>query len=434
MKRSIYALLALALSFTLATLLTVTTKSSVFSESYPAVVCPPTLSGLSSQISLSSRKTAFQRLSNRSTKTIPFNVLRYRVSKDSLVISATGVTPVVWQSRLGSWAGGAICSGPTSSQWFVGGSSDVTSRGRLIVINSGLSEAIVDVQAYSENGKQPLISLNLKPKSYTVVNLDSLATGDKSLTVHVLPRSGRINAFMIDELGAGLKSLGGDLVNPIISPSTTLVIPAIPNQIPKKGQKATGSHTLRVLTPSDIDAYISVELLSADGRFIPVGFNSRRISAGVVTELTLSPKISASAFAVRIKSDEPIVAAISSKVTVKGRKDFVWSTPTPALVPMAMAVTGLTPVIAFASDSIAVKVEVTYLNGKKTLATIKGSDIATWRVPNSARSITIIQASSQTYAGALVTSANGYGYLPISPGSLLTRVEIPRSNIRVLIP
>ena len=402
MKRSIYALLALALSFTLATLLTVTTKSSVFSESYPAVVCPPTLSGLSSQISLSSRKTAFQRLSNRSTKTIPFNVLRYPVSKDSLVISATGVTPVVWQSRAGSWAGGAICSGPTSSQWFVGGSSDVTSRGRLMVINSGLSEAIVDVQAYSENGKQPLVSLNLKSKSYIVLNLDSLATGDKSLTVHVLPRSGRINAFMIDELGAGLQSLGGDLVNPITSPSRTLVIPAIPNQIPKKGQKASGSHTLRVLTPSDVDANVTVELLSADGRFIPVGFNSRRISSGIVTELRLSPKISASAFAVRIKSDEPIVAAISSRVTVKGRKDFVWSTPTPALVPMAMAVTGLTPLIAFASDSIAVKVEVTYLNGKKSLATIKGSDIATWRVPNAARSITIIKASSETYAGALV--------------------------------
>ncbi len=434
MKRSIYALLALVLSFTLATLLTVTTKSSVFSESYPAVVCPPTLSGLSSQISLSSRKTAFQRLSNRSTKTIPFNVLRYPVSKDSLVISATGVTPVVWQSRAGSWAGGAICSGPASSQWFVGGSSDVTSRGRLMVINSGLSEAIVDVQAYSENGKQPLVSLNLKSKSYIVLNLDSLATGDTSLTVHVLPRSGRINAFMIDELGAGLQSLGGDLVNPITSPSRTLVIPAIPNQIPKKGQKASGSHTLRVLTPSDVDANVTVELLSADGRFIPVGFNSRRISSGIVTELRLSPKISASAFAVRIKSDEPIVAAISSRVTVKGRKDFVWSTPTPALVPMAMAVTGLTPLIAFASDSIAVKVEVTYLNGKKSLATIKGSDIATWRVPNAARSITIIKASSETYAGALVASANGYGYLPITPGSLLTRVEIPSSNIRVLIP
>ena len=434
MKRSIYAVLAVVLSFTLATLLTVTTKGSIFSESYPAVVCPPTLGGLSGQISLSSRKTQFQRLTNRSTKTIPFNALRYPVSKDSLVISATGVTPVIWQSRTGSWAGGAICSGPTSSQWFVGGSSDVTSRGRLIVINSGLSEAIVDVQAYSENGKQPLVSLNLKSKSYTVLALDTLATGDNSLTVHVLPRSGRINAFMIDELGAGLKSLGGDLVNPITSPSTTLVIPAIPNQLPKKGQRASGSHTLRVLTPSDVDTNITVELLSADGRFIPVGFNSRKISAGVVTELTLSPKISASAFAVRIKSDEPILAAMSSKVTIKGRKDFVWSTPTPALGPMAMAVTGLAPLIAFASDSVAVKIEVTFINGKKSLVTVKGSDIATWRVPNAARSITILKSSSETYAGALVASANGYGYLPITPGSLLTRVEIPSSNIRVLNP
>lgn len=434
MKRSLYALLALALSFTLATLLTATTKSSVFSETYPAVVCPPTLSGLSSQISLSSRKTEFQRLSNRSPKTMPFNLLRYSVPQDSLVISATGVTPVVWQSRTGSWAGGAICSGPAPSQWFVGGSSDVTSRGRLIVINSGLSEAIIDVHAYSENGKQPLVFVNLKSKSHTVLNLDTLATGDRLLAVHVIPRSGRINAFMIDELGAGLKSLGGDLVNPIATPSTTLVIPAIPNQLPKKGQLTGGSHTLRILAPSDVDANITVELLSADGRFIPVGFNSRRIPSGIVTELTLAPKISASAFAVRIKSDEPVVAAISSKVTIKGRKDFVWSTPTPALVSMSMAVTGLKPLIAFASDSIAVKVEVTYINGKKSSATIKGSDIATWRVPNAARSITIVKSSSETYAGALVASANGYGYLPITPGSLLTRVEIPRSNIRVLNP
>ncbi|MSO42636.1 MAG: hypothetical protein EXQ76_00170 [Candidatus Planktophila sp.] len=434
MKRAISALIALALSFTLATLLTVTTSSSVFSESYPAVVCPPTLRGLSSQISVSSRKTQFQRLENRSTKTIPFNDLRYPVAKDSLVISATGVTPVIWQSRAGSWAGGAICSGPASSQWFVGGSSDVTTRGRLIIINSGLSEAIVDVQAYSENGKQPLISLDLKAKSYKALRLDSLATGDKSLIVHVLPRSGRVNAFMIDELGAGLKALGGDFVNPITSAATTLVIPAIPNQLPKKGQKSGGTHTLRILTPSDGDANFTLELLSADGSFVPVGFNSRSISAGIVTELSLSPKISANVFAVRIKSDEPIVAAISSHVTIKGRKDFVWSSPTPALVPMTMAITGLAPLIAFASDSIAVKVEVVYVNGKKSLATIKGSDIATWRVPNAARSISIIKTSADTFAGALIASENGYGYLPITPGSLLTRVEIPHSNIRVLNP
>lgn len=434
MKRAISAILALVFSITLATLLTATTTTSVFSQTYPAVVCPPTLSGLSSQISLSSPKTQYQNLESPSTKTLSFNTLRFPVMKASLIISATGVTPLFWQSRLGGWAGGGLCSGPASSQWFVGGSSDVTTRGRLIVINSGLSEAIVDVQAYSENGKQPMISLNLKAKSYSALKLDTLATGDKSLTAHVVARSGRINAFMIDELGVGLKALGGDFVNPMMSASTTLVIPAIPHQLPQKGEKAAGSHTLRILNPSDIDANVTLELFSADGRFIPVGFNSRRIAAGVVSELALSPKISAGIFAVRIQSDQPVVAAISSKVRFKGGKDFIWSVPTPPLVPMAMAVTGLSPLITFTAESIHVKVEVTYINGKKTQATIKGSGITTWRVPESSRSIAIIATSPLTYAGALVASANGYGYLPITPGSLLTRVETPLSNIRVLNP
>ena len=434
MKRAIAALVSLALSFTLATLVDVTGDTQSFSETYPAVVCPPTLTGLSSQISISSRKTQFQSLENQNGKTTPFNALRYPVFKDSLVISASGVTPVIWQSRAGSWAGGTICSGPISSQWFVGGSSDVTTRGRLVVINSGLSEAIVDVQAFSENGKQPLKSLNLKSRSYTVVSLDSLATGDKQLAVHVVPRSGRINAFMIDELGAGLKALGGDFVNPITLESKLLVIPAIPNQLVKKGQEATGGHTLRILAPSDMDANFAVEILSADGRFVPLGFGARKILAGIVTEFSLSPKISASAFAVRITSNEPVVAAISSNVTIKGRKDFVWSVPTPALVPMSIAVTGLSPLIAFAGDLIDIKMQVTFVNGETTLTTIKGSDIATWRVPKEARSISVLEASAFSYAGALIASNNGYGYIPITPGSLLTKVEIPRSNIRVLNP
>ena len=434
MKRSIVALLALALSFTLATLLTVTTKSSVFSETYPEVVCPPTLNGLSSQISIASGNTAYQRLTTKSTKTIPFKVLRYPVIKDSLVISALGTTPVIWQSRSGSWAGGALCTGPISSQWFVGGSSDVRTRGSIVVINSGLSAAIIDLHVYSENGKQPLVSINVAAKSLEIVSLDSLATGDKSLTVQVVPRSGRINAFMIDELGAGLKALGGDFVNPVNSTAKTLVIPAIPNQILENGQKPSAAHILRILAPADVDANFTLELISENGNFVPVGFNSRSIKAGVVTELVLSPKIVASSFAVRITSDEPIVAAVSSKFITNGRRDFVWSTPTSALTPMKMAVTGLSPIIAFTADSIAVKIEVALVNGKRSIVTIKGSDVATWSVPKSALSITIIEASRETHAGALVASIHGYGYLPITPGSLLTKVEIPQSNIRILNP
>lgn len=408
----------------------VTTKD--FSESYPVVVCPPTLDGLGSQISFSSQKTPFQRLQNRTTKTAPVKVLRLPVNKDSLIITSEEVTPVVWQSRSGSWAGGALCMGPASSQWFVGGAADVTTRGRLIIVNSGLSDAVVDVESFTENGKQPLRTVNVSSKNYIVIPIDSLAPGDKTLTVHVVPRSGRINAFMIDEQGKGLKSLGGDLVNPATVASKTLVIPAIPNQSSRNTPALP--HTLRVLAPGDVDASITVEVLSGDGVFVPVGLNSRSISAGIVTEFKLDPNIASNVMAVRISSTEPIVAAVKSTAVVKGKRDFVWSTAAPELVRQTMAITGLDPLISFAGESINVSLDVTLTNGKVVQEKVTGADIANWRVPTNARSFTITKVGSGTFAGALVSSINGYGYFPIAAGSLLTKIEVPDSNIRVLNP
>ena len=424
----------IAAAVTIASVVNVAVTKKTFSESYPAVVCPPTLPGLASQISLSSKKIQFQRLQTRSTKTAAVKVLRLPVSKDSLVFNSEGSTPVVWQSRLGSWAGGTLCSGPVSSQWFVGASADITTKGRLIVVNSGLSDAVVELKVFTENGKQPIRSLDVPSRKYLVIPVDSLAPGDKTLTVNVLPRSGRINSFMIDEQGKGLRALGGDLINPISAPSKVLMIPAVPNQKKKQGQNPASKHVLRILTPGEVDASVSVELISADGVFIPVGLNSRSISAGQVTEFSFSPKISSKVFAMKITSTEPVVAAIESSVVSGRKKDFTWSTPAPELTPFTMAVTGLAPLIAFAGDEINVAIDVTLANGKVLRKTIKGTDIARWSVPAEARSFTITKVGKQTYAGALVTSVNGYGYFPIAPGSILTRIEAPESNIRILNP
>jgi hypothetical protein len=416
----------------ISSVLSVAVTTQNFSESYPVVVCPPTLDGLGSQISLSSKKTPFQRLQNRTTKTAQVKLLRLPVNKDSLVITSEGVTPVVWQSRAGSWAGGALCMGPASSQWFVGGAADVTTRGRLIIVNSGLSDAVVDVESYTENGKQPLRTVNVSSKDFLVIPIDSLAPGDKTMTVHIAPRSGRVNAFMIDEQGKGLKALGGDLVNASATASKTVVIPAIPNQNSKNTPALP--HTLRVLAPGDVDASITVEVLSGDGVFVPVGLNARSISAGIVTEFKLDPKVNSKVMAIRITSTEPVVAAVKSTTVVTGRKDFVWSTAAPELVPLTMAITGLDPAISFAGESINVALNVTLTNGKVVQQNVKGSDIVNWRVPVNARSFTITKVGPGTYAGALVSSVNGYGYFPIAAGSLLTKIEVPDSNIRVLNP
>lgn len=431
-RRSIGLLAVLVIALGLDGLFSVAVTTKSYSESYPAVVCPPTLNGLSSQISLASKQTPFQKLQNRTTKTEPVKVLRLPVKKDSLVFDSEGVTPVVWQSKASSWAGGALCNGPATSQWFVGGTADITTKGRLVIVNSGLSDAVIDVQSFTENGKQPLRTITVVSKNYLVIPVDSLTPGDKNLTVHVAPRSGRVNAFMIDEQGKGLRSLGGDLVNFASGASKTLMIPAIPNQIVKNSKALP--HTLRVLTPGDVDASVTAEVLSADGVFVPVGLTSRTISAGTVSEFQLTPKITSSIMAIRITSTEPVVAAVKSTVTFSGRKDFVWSTSAPALVPLTIAITGLTPLVSFTGERINVSLEVTLNNGKVVRKNIKGIDIATWRAPEAARSFTITKVGPETFAGALVSSINGYGYFPIASGSLLTKIELPNSNIRVLNP
>jgi hypothetical protein len=425
-------LAALVIALCVGGLLSVAGTSKNFTESYPAVVCPPTLNGLGSQISLSSTGTPFQSLKTRGSKTAPVKVLRLPVNNDSLVINSEGSTPVVWQSRSGSWAGSVLCTGPASSQWFVGGAADVTTRGRLVIINSGLSDALVDIESFTENGKQPLRTINLVSKNFVDIPVDSLAPGDKTLTVHIAPRSGRINAFMIDEQGKGLKTLGGDLVNPVAAASKIVVIPAIPNQILKK--KPALPHTLRILATGDVDASVTVEVLSGDGVFVPVGLTSRVINAGIVSEFKLDPNITSTVMAVRITSTEPVVAAVKSTVVLTGKPDFVWSTAAPELAPLTIAVTGLTPLIAFSGDQINVSLDVNLLNGKVVRQNVKGTDIAYWRVPANARSFTVIKVGTATFAGALVSSTNGFGYFPIAAGSVLTKIEVPGSNIRVLNP
>ena len=433
-KRPLIYIAALSTTVLLASLVNVASTGRNYSQTYPDVVCPPRLSGLNSQVSVSPSSTQFQNLENRSSKTVPFKTTRYVMSKSAVVIAAQGITPIAWQSRPGGWAGGVLCSGPAQSQWFVGGSADVTTRGHLIITNSGLSDAIVDIQSYSENGKQPVKSINLKSKNFASIALDSLAPGDHSLAVLVTPRSGRINSFMIDEQGAGLKSLGGDFVNAISVPATDIMIPAVPNEIQSKTQKNSSSHTLRILAPGNVETQFTAEILTTDGRFIPVGLNAHTISAGVVAETTFSPSIAAKVFAVHITSQEPVVASISTPLTSNGHKDFVWSTSVPTLSPLTMAISGLTPLFTFAGDSISVELSVTFLNGKKRTSHITGTDIAAWRAPANAKTVTFISTNNNTYGGAIVTSTDGYGYFPVEAGSVLTRVEVPNSNIRVLNP
>jgi len=407
------------------------TTARQYSKSYPPVVCPPNPVGVTTATSVASKKTPFYRVGNKSTKLVEIKTLRYSSVSDPILLQTEGLTPVSFQSRTGVWAGSVLCTAPATSQWFVGGTSDVSSKGVIYLVNSGLSVSIVDVFTWSENGEQAVKTLSLKANSSAAVRLDSLAPGDSDIVVQVVSRSGRVNSYLVDERVKGLQKLGGDSVNSIASPLRKFVITGIPQQLVNKKPP---THYLRIFVPGVADANFSLELLSSDGRFIPTGFNERRLESGKVVELELKPKVAKGAFAIKLTSDQPIVAAVRSRAISNGSSDFVWSTPSPALVPMQIAIGGLLPKIIFAGNTIAVDLRVQYSNGKIKDKSITGSDLVSWQVPNKAIAITVLRAGVDNYAGALIAAKSGYAFFPIAKGAELTKVAIPSSNIRVLNP
>jgi hypothetical protein len=151
-------------------------------------------------------------------------------------------------------------------------------------------------------------------------------------------------------------------------------------------------------------------------------------------ELKLTPEVAKGAFAIKLTSDQPLVAAIRSRSTSNGNSDFVWSTPSPALALLQIAIGGISPKIIFAGDAIAIDLKVEFSNGKVKEQSITGSDLVSWQVPNNAIAITILQAGADNYAGALIAAKSGYAFFPIASGAELTKVAIPSSNIRVLNP
>lgn len=340
--------LALIISLGLVLLLSNATDAAVseskFSSNYPAVVCPSTPGGLTTAISLPSTKSEIRLAGTKSLSLIPSQTLRYMQKKSPIVFESKGVTPVLWQIRKGVWAGASICSSSQSEQWFVGGAADVTSKGRLILVNSGLSAASVDIELWNEIGLQPTKAISIKANSYLEIGVDSLAPGSQSLVIKTITRAGRVTSYMVDERGRGLRALGGDIINFTPNASKEVFIPAIAHTVRKVGSRTVElPHSLRVLVPGEIDARITVSVFSTDGSFIPAGLEGKIVKSGSVATLDLNPNLPSSKFGIRITSDEPIVASVFSPTISEGKSDFIWSTAANELKPSIFSVAGLAP-------------------------------------------------------------------------------------------
>ena len=160
-KRPIVLASVLSLVLLIANAVNVAVSGSKFSSNYPAVVCPSTPKDLTTAISMPSVKSQLRLVGTKSLSFIPSQSLRYLQAKSPIILESQGATPIVWQIRKGVWAGATLCSASQTQQWFVGGAADVTSKDRLVLVNSGLSSAIVDIEIWNEIGAQPAKAITI---------------------------------------------------------------------------------------------------------------------------------------------------------------------------------------------------------------------------------------------------------------------------------
>lgn len=429
--RTFFLILATVGILAVSNLLNVTVSSSRYNESYPSVTCPPNLSGLTTAISLANSKSEIRKTGTKSLKTRPAGTSRYAISSQSAIIESGEITPVVWQTRRGVWAGAVACSAPVTSQWFIGATADITSKGSLNLVNSGLGKGIVTVNVFGDDGAITPRDVLVNANSVLNLPLVSLAPGSKKIAINIKAKSGRINAFVVDERGRGLRALGGDLVNPSADPAKILQIPAIPQQV---NRNVATPHTLRLFVPGAIDARISAEIRSTDGTFAPLGINGKVIANQKVVEIPMNIKMASGKFALYISSDQPILGSVFTQTVSQGKSDFIWSTSAAELKPFTLATNGLAPTLVFTGKKISLTLELTSSTGKVRTAEIRGEDISTFSLSPSIKSVAFSKISTGVSGAGLIASKSGYGYFPLTAGSVLTKSSVPSSNISVLNP
>jgi hypothetical protein len=195
--RIFFLILATVGILAVSNLLNVTVSSSRYNESYPSVTCPPNLSGLTTSISLANSKSEIRKTGTKSLKTRPAGTSRYAISSQSAIIESGEITPVVWQTRRGVWAGAVACSAPVTSQWFIGATADITSKGSLNLVNSGLGKGIVTVSVFGDDGAITPRDVLVNANSILNLPLVSLAPGSKKIAINIKAKSGLFSLKII---------------------------------------------------------------------------------------------------------------------------------------------------------------------------------------------------------------------------------------------
>ncbi len=429
--RASFALLFFIIAAHIAYFLPQVSIESEVSQSYSVTTCPEAVNGSRSTALLPTRQVGVRELARANAS---FNKPKSgtpTLSSGAIIVEGDPRNSWVIQTKATRWTSAATCISGATTSWFVGGTANVTSQGKLVLINGGLSDAVAEVATYSEDGPSVPRSITVKALTEREIRIDSLLPGANRLVVKVKVISGRVTSFLIDERARGLDNIGGDFVAPITTPSTELVIAGVPA---KFGSSSSITRVLRLMSTDEVDTNVSVEVISRAGIYVPVELGNIEINAGEVVDIPIQNlDLGKGNFGLKIMATSAIVASLLSEVKSGSVSDFMWSAPSTSFENASFNIYGLEPSITFLGDQIRARIQWRSRDGKSFSENLSGEEILNWRVPANTRLITISNISGAR-AGMSWLTSDGVTHLPIESAATLESAARPRADISVIQP
>lgn len=414
-------------------------------KSYASTICPDALVGRS-YVALPSKATLTRLILPKSLSSKPAKSMLLNLGPAPVYIDGSAGSAAVYGVNAAGQSFDALCQSPTDSQWFVGGTSGVSSLDTLEIINSGLSPASVLINPYTERGPLTGIPAAIPATSAVHISLSSLAPGESSVVFNVVTQSGATTSYLLDQRKSGLSNLGASYVASTDQPRTSIEIGGLINSL-TSGASAQGGdgQRLRLFVPGNIDAHISGLVVSSDGEFVPIGLSDRIISHQKVVDLALPTGALTSPYGLILKSDQPLFASAITQITSSGGSDFAWANSLSPLStesdsPAEINFAANTPQIFFMGNQISVKLRWKNSAGETVNTTVSGQGEVTWTPPSAVGLLWMLPTvKSPIYASAIIVNAHsskggaeGFSYIPITSHEVQTGSPLPRLDIRAL--
>lgn len=217
------------------------------------------------------------------------------------------------------------CAAPSAQSWLLGGGAAPGRQERLVLVNPGANEVTAELTVHGRTGvvSPPATPQVVVPaRGRSVVLIDAVAGSEASPVVHVVVAGGTVAAYLSDVWLDGSVPAGAETTGAAAEPATVQVVPAV---------VLDGTATVRVAVPGPTQAVVSARLIGPKGALALPGGGVQRVPAGAVRDLVLKG-VPAGRYAVEVRSDVPVVAAVQTAVRDgSGPGDFAWSPASPPL-------------------------------------------------------------------------------------------------------